>query len=122
MRRLFIGLAFCSCAYTALACYMQGMAGQETNGALPLFMVSFRLFAVSSFFCCLWGAFRIVPATIAIWIVTLIYLLTSWRLNAAWVFHEDLTRFTLWAPIFLTIAALVPKRTMARDLPSAPRD
>jgi hypothetical protein len=32
-------------------------------------------------------------------------LVISWKFNATWVFHDDLVRFTLWTPLFLTIAA-----------------
>ena len=109
MKVLFIGLAFCSCAYTWLGCLAQWFAGPEMSGPLPPQIIAFRALAAVCSLCCFGAIFRVLPAAIVSWIAALIYLGISWKLNATWVFHDDLVRFTLWTPFLLTTAAIPPK-------------
>jgi hypothetical protein len=115
MRGLFIGLAFCSCAYTWLGCLAQWFAGPEISGGLPPEILAFRILAFVATLCCICSLFEALPAAVAAWISALIYLGISWKFNAGWVFHADLW-FTLWTPIFLSIAALL-RKTVPRSSP-----
>jgi hypothetical protein len=101
---VFIGLGFCACAYLAVGCLVQTMAGPE--GPLPLTFIVFRTFAALCTFCCVFSLFRIAPAVIVAWIVAISYVVFSWRYNAPWVFHDDVSHFAFWTPLFLSIAAI----------------
>lgn len=118
MKWLLIGLAFCSCAYTGLGCLAQGFASQPISGSLPLTMVALRAFTLCSLLCCFLALFRIVPAVVIIWISAITYLAISWRFNASWVFRDDVLRFTLWTPAFLSIAAVFAHRAGSPGLNS----
>jgi hypothetical protein len=66
-------------------------------------------------FCCFLALFRIGPAVTLAWIVAISYLVFSWRANPSWRFHEDILRFALGPPLFLSIAALFDKRKQPEE-------
>jgi hypothetical protein len=101
-----IVLAFLSSAYVWIECLGQWFAGPEINGPLPLQYLTLRIFAAIVTLCCLLSIKETKAAAIAIWLVVLSYSLVSWKINAGWVFREELRSTVFWAPLFLTIAAL----------------
>ena len=109
MRILMIVLAFVSCAYVWLGCLSQWFAGPEVSGPLPINLAALRLFALLITFCCLLALKKGKLAVIAIWVVAISYALVSCKVNAGWVFREEMETLVFWTPIFLTIAALIPK-------------
>lgn len=119
MRWLLIGLAFCGSAYTGLGCLAQGFASPPMSGPLDPTLVALRVFTLLSFLCCFGALFRIIPAVVVIWIAAVAYLAISWKFNAPWVFRDDILRFTLWTPFFLSIAAFTHRRE--RTLEKSPR-
>jgi hypothetical protein len=109
MKILMLVLVFLSCAYVWLTCLSQWFAGPEISGPLPLQYIALRLFAVLVTLCCLLALKETQAAAIAIWVVAVSYALISWKINADWVFREELQSTVFWAPLFLTIAALLRK-------------
>jgi hypothetical protein len=110
MKTVLIVLAFCSSAYTCLGCFGQWMSTPDISGSFPIEVIAFRAFAVCSILCCIGAYFRPLTSVVAVWLAVLVYLAISWRFNAVWVFRGDLVRFTLWTPLFLSVAALVSRR------------
>jgi len=110
MKIVLIVLAFCSSAYTCLGCFGQWMSTPDISGSFPIEVIAFRAFALCSILCCIGALFRPSTSAVAAWLAALVYLLISWRLNASWVFRGDLIRFTLWTPLFLSVAALISRR------------
>ena len=101
MRTFMTVLAFCSCGYTWLGCIGEAMSYAPPSGWTPI-----RFLTISVTACCIWAIFRIISAAIAIWVITFIYLVVSYKLYAAWLFRDCIERFVPWAPLFLTIAAV----------------
>jgi hypothetical protein len=116
MRIFMIVLAFLGCAYVWLGCLAQWFAGPEINGPQPHQYVALRIFAVLVTLCCLLAIKKTTAAAIAIWSVAISYVLVSWKINVGWVVREEMQTFVFWTPIFLTIAALIP-RPAQRSLP-----
>lgn len=104
MKYIFVGLAFCACIYIGLGCLAQYM-GEPQTGPLPWSFVAFRSFGAWCTFCCFLALIRAIPAAILCWTGAVAYSLLSWKLNASWVFHDELLRFDAWPPVFLTLAA-----------------
>lgn len=107
MKYFLIAIAFCSSGYTALGCVAQWMSA-PANGKLYWATIGFRGFAAISLVCCVFALFRPVPAAILSWVAALAYGVMSWHSNAPWVFHEQVWRFLLWTPIFLSLACALP--------------
>jgi hypothetical protein len=107
MKIVFITLALCGSIYVGIGVlaldFLVGWTAQ-TYVALGLTVV----FLAS----CLVATKRGLLAVIIAWTGTVLYILFSWRTDASWVFHDNLERFALWAPTFLTIAACVRKKRM----------
>jgi len=107
MKGVFIGLAFLSCAYIGLGCFIQAMAGPQ--GPPPLTFVAFRCLAIGCTVCCVIALYQLKPAVIAVWIVAIGYDIFSWRFNPSWIFHSDVFYFSVWPPLFLTAALLASR-------------
>ncbi len=110
--RLFKTLAFCSCAYVWLGVVGQylGMAQSES---LPSAVIAFRVFACLLTVCCVFALASGFWAAIISWAGALGYLSISWKVNVDWVFRDDVIRFTLWVPLFLTVAAYLERKEEA---------
>jgi hypothetical protein len=99
MRVAFIVLAICSLLYVGLGC----LAINFVAGWIPQTFIALAValcFLASS----LLALRNINAALILSWAVSIAYILLSWRLDAHWVFHQNVERFALWTPIFLSIA------------------
>jgi hypothetical protein len=105
MKIVFIALALCSSIYVALGVlaldFLVGWTAQTyvSLGLTVLFLAS-----------CLIATKRSIPAAIIGWTGAALYILFSWRTDASWVFHDNLERFALWTPAFLTLAACARKQ------------
>ena len=112
MKKASIFLAICAAIYNALGAFVQWMAGPATpmGGSVPVEVLAFRVFATICVICSLGALADVLMSSIAMWTAALVYLLVSWRFNAAWVFHDQLARNIFWVPLFLGIAAFVHRR------------
>jgi hypothetical protein len=118
MKILFLGLAFCSCAYLGLGCLAQAMSG-PAGSPLPATFILFRTFTACCTVLCFISVWRVVPAAGLVWVAAIAFDLLSWKWNAHWVFLDDLYRFSPWPPLFLTGAALAEiwKKRSSRKIP-----
>ncbi len=107
MKKVSIILAICAAMYNVLGAFVQWMAGPAIpmGEAVPVEFIAFRVFAAICIICCFGALSNVLVSSIAMWITAFIYLLVSWRFNAAWVFHEELKCQIFWVPFFLSVAA-----------------
>lgn len=105
MRVAFIVLAFCSSLYVGIGC----LAIDFLIGWTPQTYIALAVsvcFIASSLL-----AIRNVNAALVLsWGVSIVYIFLSWRMDAPWVFRQNIERFALWTPIFLSIAGLSVKK------------
>ena len=110
MRKALIVLAFCAAIYNVLGCFVQWMAGPETSGGATTEFLAFRTFAVCCIVCSFGALANVMRSALAVWVAAIAYLVISWKLNAAWVFHDQLIYNIFWTPIFLSSAAFTGRR------------
>jgi hypothetical protein len=116
MKVAFIVLGFCSCAYIALGFLGKWMSAPSTD-ELPMALTAFGAFAICCSLCCFLAIFRAIPAAAFSWISAIAYCSISWKFNPPWIFRADVFAYSVWPPVFLTIAAYAEKRKMASARP-----
>jgi hypothetical protein len=104
MKRISIGLAFCSCLYIGLAYYVGFGMSAPAAGPIPANMLAFGAFGIACGLCSLLALYRVVPAALLIWIAAIVYCIFDVRHSPAWMVEDHVFRFALWPVLFLTLA------------------
>ena len=104
MKRIAIGLAFCSCLFLGLSYFIGFGKSVNPSGPLPLHIRAFVAFGIVCCIATVLALFRTVPAALLIWIAAIAFCLYDLRHSPSWMVQDDIFRFALWPVLFLTIA------------------
>jgi hypothetical protein len=104
MKRISIGLAFCSCLYIGLVYYVGIVMSAPAAGPIPPATLAFGAFGIACGLCVLLAIYRAIPAALLIWVAAIVYCLYDLRHSPWWMFEGHIFRFAVWPVLFLTLA------------------
>lgn len=104
MKRISIGLAFCSCLFIGMGYYVGFGLSAPAGGPIPANIAAFAAFGIACGLCTLLALYRTVLAAVMIWIVAIAYCIFDVRHSPSWMVEDHVFRFALWPVLFLTLA------------------
>jgi hypothetical protein len=104
MKRISIGLAFCSCLFIGLTYYVGFGMSAPAGGPIPATTLAFGAFGIACGLCTFLALYRTVPAALLIWLSAIVYCIFDLRYSPWWMFEGHVFRFAIWPVLFLTLA------------------